>query len=184
MAVSFLSHMFINVQEFYHVSEFIFLSLFSYWFGKVWCFYTWKRWKKAWAVMIVVNQIQQKKSFAASKHSNRYLKILLEIFLIIFKKTLSRVLLGFFRMWGKGIDDLSLLYFIPVFWLVILKLRSFPIIFRKDGKISRKLIECINTYLLKDGPNLGCQSLEIHYAVQQFVFHCWSTVQDRGVKVV
>lgn len=53
---------------------------------------------------------------------------------------------------------------------------------RKDGKISRKLIECINTYLLKDGPNLGRQSLEIHYAVQQFVFHCWSTVQDRGVK--
>ncbi|KAA8540817.1 hypothetical protein F0562_024780 [Nyssa sinensis] len=52
---------------------------------------------------------------------------------------------------------------------------------RDEGKISRKLIECINTYLLKDGPNLGRQSLEIHEAVQQFVFRCWTT-HDRGLK--
>uniref|UniRef100_A0A2P2JCU5 Serine/threonine-protein kinase ATM n=1 Tax=Rhizophora mucronata TaxID=61149 RepID=A0A2P2JCU5_RHIMU len=53
---------------------------------------------------------------------------------------------------------------------------------REEGKISRKLIECINTYLLKDGPNLGCVSLEIHNAVWQFMFHCWITTHDRGHK--
>ncbi|KAI5562653.1 hypothetical protein BDE02_15G066000 [Populus trichocarpa] len=53
---------------------------------------------------------------------------------------------------------------------------------REEGKISRKLIECINTYLLKDGPNLGSQSLEIHNAVQQFVFRCWLTTHDRSLK--
>ncbi|KAK3035324.1 hypothetical protein RJ639_034032, partial [Escallonia herrerae] len=53
---------------------------------------------------------------------------------------------------------------------------------RDEGKVSRKLIECINTYLLRDGPNLGCQSLEIHDAVQQFVFRCWITTHDRGLK--
>ncbi|XP_057952318.1 serine/threonine-protein kinase ATM [Malania oleifera] len=53
---------------------------------------------------------------------------------------------------------------------------------RDEGKISRKLIECINTYLFKDGPNLGCQSLEIHNAVQQFVFRYWLTTHDRGLK--
>ncbi|KAL4634029.1 hypothetical protein ACB092_04G167700 [Castanea dentata] len=53
---------------------------------------------------------------------------------------------------------------------------------RDEGKISRKLIECINTFLLKDGPNLGSQSLEIHNSVQQFVFRCWLTTHDRALK--
>uniref|UniRef100_A0A2N9HF71 Telomere-length maintenance and DNA damage repair domain-containing protein n=1 Tax=Fagus sylvatica TaxID=28930 RepID=A0A2N9HF71_FAGSY len=53
---------------------------------------------------------------------------------------------------------------------------------RDEGKISRKLIECVNTFLLKDGPNLGCQSLEIHNAVQQFVFRFWLTTHDRALK--
>ncbi|PPD79626.1 hypothetical protein GOBAR_DD23428 [Gossypium barbadense] len=53
---------------------------------------------------------------------------------------------------------------------------------RDEGKVSRKLIECINTYLLKDGPNLSCQSLEIHNAVQQFVFRCWLMTHDKGLK--
>ncbi|XP_060670261.1 serine/threonine-protein kinase ATM [Ziziphus jujuba] len=53
---------------------------------------------------------------------------------------------------------------------------------RDEGKISRKLIECINIYLLKDGPNLGSQSMEIHKAVQQFVFRCWLTTHDRALK--
>ncbi|KAI8543048.1 hypothetical protein RHMOL_Rhmol08G0188500 [Rhododendron molle] len=53
---------------------------------------------------------------------------------------------------------------------------------RDEGKLSRKLIECVNTYLLKDGPNLGCQSLEIHDAVKQFAFRCWTTTHDRGLK--
>lgn len=57
-------------------------------------------------------------------------------------------------------------------------------IFRDEGKIARKLIECINIFLLKDGPNLGCQCLEIHNAVQQFVFRCWITSHDRGLKVL
>lgn len=53
---------------------------------------------------------------------------------------------------------------------------------RNEGKVSRKLIECINTFLLKDGPNLGCQSLEIHNAVHQFVFRCWLTTHDQAFK--
>ncbi|KAJ4974544.1 hypothetical protein NE237_007718 [Protea cynaroides] len=53
---------------------------------------------------------------------------------------------------------------------------------RDEGKISRKLIECINTYLSKDGPNLGCQSKEIHSAVQEFLLHSWLTTHDRGLK--
>ncbi|XP_047965261.1 serine/threonine-protein kinase ATM [Salvia hispanica] len=55
---------------------------------------------------------------------------------------------------------------------------------REEGKISRKLIECLNMYLLKDGPNLGCKSLEIHEAVQQFVFRCWFATHDRSLKDV
>ncbi|KAK9943183.1 hypothetical protein M0R45_008801 [Rubus argutus] len=64
-------------------------------------------------------------------------------------------------------------------------LRVFVTIFsyiRNEGKVSRKLIECINTFLLKDGPNLGCQSLEIHNAVHQFVFRCWLTTHDQAFK--
>ncbi|KAI9173943.1 hypothetical protein LWI28_009144 [Acer negundo] len=53
---------------------------------------------------------------------------------------------------------------------------------RDDGKILRKLIECINTFLLKDGPNLGRQSSEIHDAVQKFVYRCWLTTHDRSLK--
>nr|XP_027123123.1 serine/threonine-protein kinase ATM isoform X2 [Coffea arabica] len=53
---------------------------------------------------------------------------------------------------------------------------------REEGKISRKLIECLNTYLLKDGPNLDSQNLEIHDSVQQFVFRCWLTTHDRSLK--
>ncbi|XP_043704321.1 serine/threonine-protein kinase ATM isoform X2 [Telopea speciosissima] len=53
---------------------------------------------------------------------------------------------------------------------------------RDEGKISRKLIECINTYLSKDGPNLGCQSMEIHSAVQEFLLRSWLTTHDRGLK--
>ncbi|KAL2243936.1 UNVERIFIED_CONTAM: Serine/threonine-protein kinase ATM [Sesamum indicum] len=53
---------------------------------------------------------------------------------------------------------------------------------RDEGKIARKLVECINVYLSKDGPNLGCKSLEIHEAVQQFVFRCWFATHDRTLK--
>lgn len=53
---------------------------------------------------------------------------------------------------------------------------------RDEGKFSRKLMECINTYLLKDGPNLGHQAMEIHSAVQQFMFRYWLTTHDRGLK--
>lgn len=55
---------------------------------------------------------------------------------------------------------------------------------RDEGKISRKLFECINAYLLKDGPNLGSQSLEIHNAVHQFVFRYWLTTHDHRLKEV
>lgn len=55
--------------------------------------------------------------------------------------------------------------------------------FRDEGKISRKVIDCVNTYLLKDGPNLDGMSMEIHHVVQHFVFRCWLTTHDRSLKV-
>ncbi|XP_010243049.1 PREDICTED: serine/threonine-protein kinase ATM isoform X1 [Nelumbo nucifera] len=53
---------------------------------------------------------------------------------------------------------------------------------RDEGKISRKLIECINTYLSKDGPNLGHHSMRIHLAVEEFLFRFWITTHDRSLK--
>ncbi|RDX75631.1 Serine/threonine-protein kinase ATM, partial [Mucuna pruriens] len=53
---------------------------------------------------------------------------------------------------------------------------------REEGKIPRKLVECINTYLLNDGPNLGSQLFEIHNAMQQFVCRSWLTTHDRVLK--
>ncbi|CAJ2644904.1 unnamed protein product [Trifolium pratense] len=53
---------------------------------------------------------------------------------------------------------------------------------REEGKISHKLVECINTYLLNDGPNLGFQLLEIHNAMQELMFQCWLTTHDRVLK--
>ncbi|KAJ0962868.1 hypothetical protein J5N97_027990 [Dioscorea zingiberensis] len=53
---------------------------------------------------------------------------------------------------------------------------------RDEGKISRKLMDCVNAYLLKDGPNLGCRAMDIHSALQEFLFSCWLTTHDRGLK--
>lgn len=53
---------------------------------------------------------------------------------------------------------------------------------REEGKIARKLLECFNMFLLKDGPNLGCQVLNIHETVQQFVLRNWLTSRERGLK--
>ncbi|XP_027942226.1 serine/threonine-protein kinase ATM [Vigna unguiculata] len=53
---------------------------------------------------------------------------------------------------------------------------------RDESKMARKLVECINTYLLNDGPNLGLELLEIHNALQQFVFHSWLATHDRVLK--
>ncbi|KAI3807033.1 hypothetical protein L1987_22953 [Smallanthus sonchifolius] len=55
-------------------------------------------------------------------------------------------------------------------------------ILRDEGKVLRKLVECINTYLIRDGPNMGSQSLEMHDAVHQFLFRVWVTTHDRGLK--
>uniref|UniRef100_A0A803L8L8 Uncharacterized protein n=3 Tax=Chenopodium quinoa TaxID=63459 RepID=A0A803L8L8_CHEQI len=52
---------------------------------------------------------------------------------------------------------------------------------REVGRISRKLIECLNSYLLKDGPNLGRQSLDVHKSVKRFVFDNWH-IADRDLK--
>ncbi|CAO2819072.1 unnamed protein product [Amaranthus hypochondriacus] len=52
---------------------------------------------------------------------------------------------------------------------------------REVGRISRKLIECLNSFLLKDGPNLGRQSLDIHKSVKRFVFDNWH-IADRDLK--
>ncbi|KAJ8476072.1 hypothetical protein OPV22_019799 [Ensete ventricosum] len=53
---------------------------------------------------------------------------------------------------------------------------------RNEGKILRKLMECLNTYLLRDGPNLGNQAVEIHFSVQDIMFRCWFTTHDQGLK--
>lgn len=45
-------------------------------------------------------------------------------------------------------------------------------------------MECLNTYLLRDGPNLGNQAMEIHFAVQDIMFRCWFTSHDQGLKVI
>lgn len=54
---------------------------------------------------------------------------------------------------------------------------------KDDGNLSRKFIECINTYLMKDGPNLDNQAMEIHSAVEDIVFRCWLTTDKRDAKV-
>ncbi|XP_068637362.1 serine/threonine-protein kinase ATM isoform X2 [Aristolochia californica] len=53
---------------------------------------------------------------------------------------------------------------------------------RDEGKITRKLIECVNTFLLQEGPNLGCQVVEIHNALQELVFRFWLITHDRIFK--
>lgn len=100
---------------------------------------------------------------------------------------------SYIRYTVVGTCMLSFLFCLRLLFLIILcsgcwkwsNSCCFPLLhmFRNEGKVSRKLIECINTYLLKDGLNLSCQSLEIHNAVQQFVFHCWLMTHDKGLKV-
>ncbi|PVH39126.1 hypothetical protein PAHAL_5G442300 [Panicum hallii] len=58
----------------------------------------------------------------------------------------------------------------------------FPHIREEEGKLTRKLIECINTFLLKDGPNLGYGCVKIHNAVQEFIFRCWPATLDQALK--
>ncbi|XP_047054644.1 serine/threonine-protein kinase ATM isoform X1 [Lolium rigidum] len=53
---------------------------------------------------------------------------------------------------------------------------------REDGKLTSKLMECVNTFLLMDGPNLGDKSVEIHNAVQDFILHSWLTTRDPQLK--
>ncbi|XP_020591737.1 serine/threonine-protein kinase ATM [Phalaenopsis equestris] len=53
---------------------------------------------------------------------------------------------------------------------------------RDEGKYSRKLMECINTYLIKDGINLGDLAANLHSTVQEFLFRFWLTTHDRGLK--
>ncbi|CAN6483726.1 unnamed protein product [Victoria cruziana] len=53
---------------------------------------------------------------------------------------------------------------------------------REEGKVSRKLIECMNMYLIKDGPNLGQRSLKVHLALQDFMSRFWLSTHDHGLK--
>ncbi|KAK9119710.1 hypothetical protein Scep_017803 [Stephania cephalantha] len=53
---------------------------------------------------------------------------------------------------------------------------------RDEGKISHKLMECVNAFFLKDGPNLESHAAEIHSSLQEFMFRCWLTTHDRGLK--
>lgn len=60
----------------------------------------------------------------------------------------------------------------------------FLLFLRDEGKIARKLLECVNTYLLRDGPNLGSLSMAIHESLQQFVLRFWLATHDPGLKVL
>ncbi|KAF6985526.1 hypothetical protein CFC21_003377 [Triticum aestivum] len=53
---------------------------------------------------------------------------------------------------------------------------------RQDGKLTSKLMECVNTFLLMDGPNLGDKSVEIHKAVQDFILRSWLMTRDLRLK--
>ncbi|XP_048550122.1 serine/threonine-protein kinase ATM-like [Triticum urartu] len=53
---------------------------------------------------------------------------------------------------------------------------------REDGKLTSKLMECVNTFLLMDGPNLGDKSVEIHKAVQDFILRSWLMTRDLRLK--
>ncbi|KAF3329020.1 serine/threonine-protein kinase ATM [Carex littledalei] len=53
---------------------------------------------------------------------------------------------------------------------------------REEGKILRKLMECVNTYLTKDGPNLGFRAMEIHSSLKECMFRSWLTTHDRSIK--
>ncbi|KAK8948262.1 Serine/threonine-protein kinase ATM [Platanthera guangdongensis] len=44
-------------------------------------------------------------------------------------------------------------------------------------------MECINTYLLKDGPYLGDLATYIHLSIPEFLFRFCLTTHDRGLKV-
>ena len=45
-------------------------------------------------------------------------------------------------------------------------------------------MECVNTFLLMDGPNLGDKSVEIHKAVQDFILRSWLMTRDLRLKVL
>uniref|UniRef100_A0A7N0V2B4 Uncharacterized protein n=1 Tax=Kalanchoe fedtschenkoi TaxID=63787 RepID=A0A7N0V2B4_KALFE len=53
---------------------------------------------------------------------------------------------------------------------------------RGDWKYLCKLLECLNTYLFLDGPNLGSQSFDIHDSLQHLVFRCWLTTSEQPSK--
>ncbi|KAH9603108.1 hypothetical protein KSS87_015043, partial [Heliosperma pusillum] len=55
---------------------------------------------------------------------------------------------------------------------------DFKLTARDVWRIPRKFIECLNAYLLKDGPNLGGESLVIHNSVKTFVFSNWHQRPD------
>ncbi|XP_019058626.1 PREDICTED: serine/threonine-protein kinase ATM isoform X2 [Tarenaya hassleriana] len=67
---------------------------------------------------------------------------------------------------------------------IVKRLRQIFSFVRDEGKLSRKLIECVNTFLLRDGPNLGPLSLELHNVVRQFVFRCWLATHDKSLKEI
>ncbi|GLJ18554.1 hypothetical protein SUGI_0330040 [Cryptomeria japonica] len=53
---------------------------------------------------------------------------------------------------------------------------------RDEGKIARKLLGSLNSFLVKDGPNIGLCAHEIHAAAQDFMVRCWLTTHDRSLK--
>lgn len=63
-------------------------------------------------------------------------------------------------------------------------MHNFVLFTSEEGKLFLNLVKCINTYLIRDGPNMGVQSLKIHDAVHKFLFRIWLETHDCGLKVV
>lgn len=53
---------------------------------------------------------------------------------------------------------------------------------RDEGKIARKLLASLNSFLMKDGLNIGTSAQEIHSSVQDFMVRSWLTTHDRLLK--
>lgn len=61
-------------------TDLILYYFFIIWFGKTCCYYSWRRWNRAWVTKIIVNIIIKRRFFAISLLFSRFLKILPEIF--------------------------------------------------------------------------------------------------------
>lgn len=53
---------------------------------------------------------------------------------------------------------------------------------RDEGRIAKKLLASLNSFLVMDGPNLGDLVVDIHAGVKDFMVRTWLTTRDRELK--